>query len=130
MPGLHHVELWIADLDEVRAQWRWILERVGFSLTSEWSSGESWAAGGSYLTLTMSPNLSSSAHDRRRAGLNHLAFQGGDRTAVDALMAEAERHGWRPLYAGRYPHAGGDQHYAGWLENASGFKIEVVADPS
>lgn len=130
MPGLHHVELWIADLDEVRAQWRWILERVGFSLTSEWSSGESWAAGGSYLTLTMSPNLSSSAHDRRRAGLNHLAFQGGDRTAVDALMAEAERHGWRPLYAERYPHAGGDQHYAGWSENASGFKIEVVADPS
>lgn len=130
MPGLHHVELWIADLDEVRAQWRWILERVGFSLTSEWSSGESWAAGGSYLSLTMSPNLSSSAHDRRRAGLNHLAFQGGDRAAVDALMAEAERHGWRPLYAERYPHAGGDQHYAGWLENASGFKIEVVADPS
>ncbi|GAA1169915.1 glyoxalase [Microbacterium oxydans] len=130
MPGLHHVELWIADLDDVRAQWRWILERVGFSLTSEWSGGESWAAGGSYLTLTMSPNLSSSAHDRRRAGLNHLAFQGGDRTAVDALMAEAERHGWRPLYAERYPHAGGDQHYAGWFENASGFKIEVVADPS
>ena len=130
MPGLHHVELWIADLDEVRAQWRWILERVGFSLTSEWSSGESWAAGGSYLTLTMSPNLSSSAHDRRRAGLNHLAFHGGDRTAVDALMAEAERHGWRPLYAERYPHAGGEQHYAGWLENASGFKIEVVAESS
>ena len=130
MPGLHHVELWIADLDEVRAEWRWILERVGFSLASEWSGGESWGAGGSYLTLTMSPNLSSSAHDRRRAGLNHLAFQGGDRTAVDALMAEAERHGWRPLYAERYPHAGGDQHYAGWLENASGFKIEVVAESS
>lgn len=130
MPGLHHVELWIADLDEVRVEWRWILTRLGFSLANEWDGGESWAAGGTYLTLTTSPNLSASAHDRRRPGLNHLAFQGGDRTAVDAMMAEAERHGWRPLYTERYPHAGGDQHYAGWLENASGFKIEIVAEPS
>ncbi|WP_374196548.1 hypothetical protein [Microbacterium sp. BF1] len=22
----------------------------------------------------------------------------------------------------------GDRHYAGWLENAAGFKIEIVAD--
>jgi hypothetical protein len=32
-----------------------------------------------------------------------------------------------PLYQERYPHAGGPQHYAGWLENAAGFKVEVVA---
>lgn len=43
-------------------------------------------------------------------------------------MAEAPAHGWHPLYTDRYPHAGGDRHYAGWLENAAGFKIEIVAD--
>jgi hypothetical protein len=43
-------------------------------------------------------------------------------------MAEAPAYGWSPLYAERYPHAGGYQHYAGWLENAAGFKVEVVAD--
>lgn len=128
MPGFHHVELWIADLDATRAGWRWVLGRLGFSLDDEWTGGESWAAGGAYLTLTSSPNLSDPAHDRRRAGLNHLAFHGGARDAVDALMADAFAHGWSPLYADRYPHAGGPQHYAGWLENASGFKIEVVAD--
>ncbi|NJI60771.1 glyoxalase [Microbacterium oxydans] len=128
MPGLHHVELWVADLDAVRTEWRWILDRLGFTLDSEWSDGESWAAGGTYLTFTTSPNLSDAAHDRRRAGLNHLAFHGGDSAAVDALMAEAPMHGWLPLYAERYPHAGGEQHYAGWLENAAGFKVEVVAD--
>ncbi len=128
MPGFHHVELWISDLDAVRSEWRWVLTRLGFTLDSEWSGGESWAAGGAYLTLTTSPNLSDAVHDRRRAGLNHLAFQGGDRSDVDAIMAEAADWGWRPLYAERYPHAGGDQHYAGWLENASGFKIEVVAE--
>lgn len=129
MPGLHHVELWITDLDAVRAEWRWILTRLGFRRASQWSGGESWAAGGAYLTLTTSPNLSDPTHDRRRTGLNHLAFHGGSRATVDTIMAEAPAHGWSPLYADRYPHAGGDRHYAGWLENASGFKVEIVADP-
>jgi hypothetical protein len=45
-------------------------------------------------------------------------------------MADAPAHGWQPLYADRYPHAGGKDHYAGWLENATGFKTEIVADLS
>ena len=43
-------------------------------------------------------------------------------------MREAELQGWRPLYHDRYPHAGGPEHYAGWLENSAGFKAEIVAD--
>ncbi len=43
-------------------------------------------------------------------------------------MAAAPLNGWQPLYHDRYPHAGGPAHYAGWLENAAGFKVEVVAD--
>lgn len=67
-------------------------------------------------------------HDRRRAGVNHLAFKGGEQAKVDAIMADAPAHGWFPLYQERYPHAGGEDHYAGWLENSTGFKVEVVAD--
>ncbi|WP_285043116.1 VOC family protein [Plantibacter sp. LMC-P-059a] len=128
-PGLHHVEVWLADVDAERAGWAWLLGRVGFTMASEWSGGESWEAGDTYLTLTASPNLSAESHDRRRPGVNHLAFRAGSRGAVDALMAAAPEHGWQPLYQERYPHAGGDEHYAGWLENAAGFKVEVVADP-
>ncbi|MDR2997343.1 MAG: glyoxalase [Microbacterium sp.] len=124
--GFHHVELWVADAADSDA-WAWLLERLGFVLVQEWPEGSSWAAGGAYLTLTTSPNLTSAEHDRRRAGLNHLAFHGGSRDAVDALITDAALHGWRPLYAERYPHAGGAEHYAGWLENAAGFKVEVVA---
>ncbi len=43
-------------------------------------------------------------------------------------MARAEQQGWRPLYHDRYPHAGGPDHYAGWVENSAGFKAEIVAD--
>lgn len=80
------------------------------------------------MTFTTSPNLSGLAHDRRRAGLNHLAFRGGTAAEVDATMQLAQQHGWRPLYHERYPYAGGSEHYAGWLENSAGFKAEVVAE--
>ncbi|MFC4140367.1 MULTISPECIES: glyoxalase [unclassified Microbacterium] len=126
MAGFHHVELWVADARESGA-WAWLLERLGFALVQEWPEGASWSAGDAYLTLTTSPNLSAAQHDRRRAGVNHLAFHGGSQHAVDVLMADAPENGWRPLYADRYPHAGGADHYAGWLENAAGFKVEVVA---
>lgn len=125
--GLHHVEVWLAD-EVAAAGWPWLLERLGFVLVGSWADGESWSAGGTYLTLTQSPTLSSAQHDRRRAGVNHLAFHGGSRRDVDALMEAASQHGWAPLYADRYPHAGGEAHYAGWLENAAGFKVEVVAE--
>lgn len=127
MPGFHHVELWVADLDSARAEWGWLLARLGFALEAEWSAGQSWEASGAYLTFTTSPNLSDPAHDRRRAGLNHLAFHGGARHEVDAIMADAAARGWTPLYHKRYPHAGGPDHYAGWLENTAGFKAEIVA---
>ncbi len=45
-------------------------------------------------------------------------------------MADAPANGWTPLSHDRYPHAGGADHYAGWLENAAGFKVEVVRSSS
>lgn len=130
MAGIHHVEIWVTELATARVEWGWLLQALGFVRESEWAEGESWAAGGAYLTLTTSPNLSGMTHDRRAPGVNHLAFKAGAAASVDAIMASASEHGWRPLYHDRYPHAGGSDHYAGWLENSSGFKAELVADDS
>lgn len=127
MAGFHHVELWVAELAEARTEWGWLLDRLGFERVSTWPEGESWAAGGAYLTLATSPNLSGGRHDRRAPGVNHVAFSVDDEAEVDAVMADASEHGWRPLYQERYPHAGGPGHYAGWLENSAGFKAEIVA---
>lgn len=128
MAGFHHVEVWVADLEQALAEWGWLLDRVGFERQSAWPAGETWAAGRTYLALTTSPTLSGSTHDRRAPGVNHLAFAVDGRDRVDAIMAAADAHGWRPLYHDRYPHAGGPEHYAGWLENSAGFKAEVVAE--
>lgn len=130
MAGFHHVEVWVADLERAWAAWDWLLQQLGFTLESEWREGRSWAAGGAYLTVTTPPTLTGTTHDRRRPGVNHLAFTGGATDRVDAIMADAQDHGWRPLYGDRYPHAGGQGHYAGWLENSAGFKVEIVAGES
>lgn len=128
MAGFHHVEVWVADLAEAREQWGWLLRELGFSRVSAWPEGESWSASGAYLTVTTSPNLSGTTHDRRMPGVNHLAFTGGSTAHVDEMIARADQYGWIPLYHDRYPHAGGLDHYAGWLENPAGFKVEIVAD--
>lgn len=127
MAGLHHVEIWVARLDAARAEWGWLLPRLGFERTATWDEGDSWSSGGAYLTITTSPNLSAVVHDRRSPGVNHLAFSVDSPAEADAIIREATTHGWAELYADRYPHAGGPDHYAGWLENADGFKVEVVA---
>ncbi len=128
MPGIHHVELWVEDLVAARAEWGWLLGSIGFVRESTWDEGESWSAEGAYISFTTSPNLTTGRHDRRSAGMNHIAFQGGSRANVDAMMSEALAHGWTPLYMDRYPHAGGSTHYACWLENSAGFKAELVAE--
>lgn len=91
--GFHHVELWVADFEEARAEWGWLLSRLDFALDGEWPNGQTWSAGGAYLTLTTSPNVTTPVHDRRRVGVNHLAFKAGTESAVDAVMTDAPAHG-------------------------------------
>ena len=71
---LHHIELWVADSAEALDDWRWLLSSAGYERSAAWAEGETWSDGGVYLTLTGSPHLVDARHDRRRPGVNHLAF--------------------------------------------------------
>ena len=85
----------------------------------------------------MTSTSSSSSHPRAarsgttgyRPGLNHLAFHVSDRGTVDRMVGEALLHGWRLLFADRHPYAGGEQHYAAYLEDRDGYEVELVAPP-
>ncbi|MFK3669459.1 VOC family protein [Leifsonia aquatica] len=127
---IHHIELWVADLPAALESFGWLLPELGWSTENSWPGGHSWRLGDTYLVTTTTPTLTSSEHQRRAPGLNHLALHAGPASNVDRLMKLAVDHGWSPLYSDRYPHAGGPDHYAGYLENASGFKIELVAEES
>ncbi|QIJ64562.1 VOC family protein [Streptomyces sp. JB150] len=125
---LHHVELWVPDLDRAARSLGWLLERLGWAPYQHWPAGRSWRLGETYVVVERSPDLRGDHHDRMRPGLNHLAFHvPGDRTGLDALVAQAMDHGWTLLFPERHPYAGGRRHCAAYLENADGFEVELVA---
>jgi len=125
--ALHHVELWVPDLARALAEWEWLLGELGYEVFRNWPQGRSWRLRTAYLVVEQSGAMTAMAHDRLRPGLNHLAFHAGDSQRVDELHARARRHGWMPLFADRYPHAGGPEHYAAYLANSDGFEVELVA---
>lgn len=127
---VHHVELWVPDLATARVTWGWLFERLGYEPFQEWEGGRSWRLGPGYVVLEESPAMRREPHDRLRPGLNHLAFYVKSRAALDAIVSDAARHGWRLLFPERHPYAGGPQHYAAYLEDAHGFEVELVAGES
>ncbi len=125
--GLHHVELWVPDLTRAVESWGWLFDALGWQPYQHWDAGRSWRSGGVYVVVEQSPALVAATHERLRPGLNHLALHGGPPQRVDELAAQAPRHGWAPLFADRYPHAGGPDHYAAYLVDRDGFEVELVA---
>jgi catechol 2,3-dioxygenase-like lactoylglutathione lyase family enzyme len=124
---LHHVEVWVPDIARAVAQWGWLLARLGYQPFQEWSSGHSWRLGSTYLVLEQSPAMAAGEHDRRRPGLNHIAFHAGAREQVDALADASPLHGWTLMFPDVHPYAGGNDHYAAYLVNTDGYEVELVA---
>lgn len=125
--ALHHVEIWVPGLDRAVVSFGWLLAALGYTPSQSWDNGRSWQLGDTYLVFEQSPALTTDRHDRCRPGLNHLAFHVADRDTVESLAAQASEHGWRLMFPDRHPHAGGEHHYAAYLENIDGFEVELVA---
>ncbi|WP_285725010.1 VOC family protein [Psychromicrobium xiongbiense] len=126
---LHHLEIWVEDLDRAALSWGWLLGELGFIPETPWGDpprGVIWRHPEFYLVLEASPTVTG-GHDRLRAGLNHLAFSVAGTAEVDRLARQAPDHGWMLMFTESHPHAGGPDHYAAYLENADGFEVELVA---
>lgn len=123
--ALHHIEIWVADLDAATTSWGWLLTALGYTPFREWEGARTWRRGETYFVIEASPDLTAETHDRCRPGLNHLAFHAGSEAEVDRLTDEAQANGWTLMFADRHPYAGGPDHYAAYLENADGFEVEL-----
>lgn len=120
--AIHHWDLWVSDPEVAADEWGWLLGELGWA-----ADGTSWVADdGTYVFLERSPDQVDVPHDRMRPGVNHLALTVEDRALLDRVRAESSAHGWHELFADRYPHAGGDDHTALYLENSEGFEVELV----
>ena len=122
--AVHHIDLWVGDAAVAASEWGWLLGELEWDVSDD---GRSWAhADGTYLFMERSPDQVDAAYDRMRPGVNHLALTVEDRATLDRIRAESSAHGWHELFADRYPHAGGEQHTALYLESSEGFEVEIV----
>ncbi|MES2950657.1 MAG: VOC family protein [Pseudomonadota bacterium] len=129
VPGsLHHVELYVASLEDSRRFWQPFLSRLGYAEFQKWQSGFSFKLAGTYIVFVQAEqeHLAAGYH-RKRVGLNHLAFHAASREQVDELTAWAKDSGYQLLYPERHPHAGGQACYALYCEDPNRIKVELVA---
>lgn len=86
---LHHVEIYVADLEESRLFWSGLLEELSYELYQTWNEGFSYKFADTYLVFvqTEEPFVAEGYH-RKRVGLNHLAFHGGTKERVDDFRAK------------------------------------------
>jgi len=125
--AIHHWDLWVSDPATAADEWGWLLGECDWEVDLP---GQSWQhPDGTYLFLERSADQADEPHDRMRPGVNHLAVTVEDRHTLDRIRAESSAHGWHELFADRYPHAGGEQHTALYLESSEGFEVEVVVEP-
>lgn len=122
--AVHHLDLWVSDLSVSLDEWGWLLGEIGWEIDIE---GASWVhPDGTYLFMERSVDQVDEPYDRMRPGLNHLALTVEDRPLLDRLRAESTAHGWHEMFADRYPHAGGEDHTALYVQNSEGFEVELV----
>ncbi|MCT2535257.1 VOC family protein [Aquibacillus koreensis] len=125
---IHHIELYVSDLDKTSQFWGWFLEELGYNLFQEWNKGRSWKYKDFYIVFVqVEARFSDVPYHRCRVGLNHLAFHASSRQFVDEMKQKLQEKGIDVLYKEKYPYAGGENHYALYFEDPDRIKVELVA---
>lgn len=125
---LHHVEVNVSNLERSAKFWGWLLSYMGYESYQNWTEGQSWRKGDTYLVLvqTAQDRLDTGYH-RKCTGLNHLAFHAESREQVDVMAQMLRTRDIAILYENRHPFAGGQEHYAVFFEDPDRIKVEIVA---
>ncbi|MBC1472950.1 VOC family protein [Listeria seeligeri] len=126
---LHHVEIYVADLEKSRLFWSELLELLSYELYQTWSVGFSYKYEDTYLVFVQTEEkFLADGYHRKRIGLNHLAFHGGSKERVDFFRDKLKAAGVKLLYEDRYPFAGGENHYAVFFEDPDKMKVEICTE--
>lgn len=80
--AVHHLDLWVRDLDVALEEWGWLLGMLGWAADVE---GACWVADdGTYLFRERSPDMADAEHDRTRPALYVESSQGFEVEVVRA----------------------------------------------
>ena len=127
---LHHVILWVPDLERAGESWTWLLGQLGYD------SGRSVDSvvvlrhpDGPTVALEHSADMvPGMLYSRMRPGVNHMAFTVPPTLSLGDVVAGAAEHGWSQLPTDRHPLAPGAVDVA-YLEDRDGFEVELVVLP-
>lgn len=123
---LHHMTLWVPDLERARESWSWLLGELGYVVDRAQERMVLYRHGDGFaIALEESPDMvPGMLYSRMRPGLNHLAFRLDSLAALTEITERAGSHGWATLPIERHPLANGRVAY---LEDRDGFEVELVA---
>jgi catechol 2,3-dioxygenase-like lactoylglutathione lyase family enzyme len=128
MHMLHHIEIYVSNLEKSTEFWGWLLEDLGYSVYQKWDMGQSWILGESYIVFVQTEErFLDVPYHRCRVGLNHLAFHAKSKQHVDDVTAQLREKGVTILYNDKHPYAGGENYYAVYFEDPDRLKVELVA---
>jgi catechol 2,3-dioxygenase-like lactoylglutathione lyase family enzyme len=123
---LHHLTLWVPNLERATEPWGWLLGRLGYQPDPNYAGAVLLFRHGDFaLVLEESADMvPGMLHSRLRPGLNHLAFTLPPDRALDDLVRDSADHGWAIVRADGHPIAGGAD--VAYLEDGDGFEVELV----
>jgi catechol 2,3-dioxygenase-like lactoylglutathione lyase family enzyme len=123
---LHHLLLWVPDLERASASWSWLLAELGYLVERSDERVVLFRHPSRFaIVLEQSPDMvPGMLYSRLRPGLNHMAFT-VEATVLTRVVDNAADHGWTPLPGDRHPIAGAAE--VAYLEDADAFEVELVA---
>jgi len=128
LKGLHHVEIYVSDLNRSSEFWGWLLAELGYELYQTWDAGRSYKIDDTYIVFVQTEKrFLDLTYHRCRVGLNHLAFHAKSKAHVDAMTLKLQAKNVKILYSDRHPYAAGTQTYAVFFEDPDRIKVELVA---
>jgi lactoylglutathione lyase len=125
--GIHHVALWVADLERARAFYADLLGgRAGALYHNERTGFRSYFVSfgaGARLELMSRPDVVAADRDSDAPGFAHVALSVGGRDEVDACVAVLERAG---VAVASRPRQTGDGYYEAVVLDPEGNRVEIT----
>lgn len=124
---LHHLTLWVPDLERAEESWSWLLERLGYERDRSAARVVLWRhPSGTAVVLEQSTDMvPGMLHSRLRPGLNHVAFHVESTARLAEITGEATAFGWSIFPSEPHAIAGGAEVV--YMEDRDGFEVELVA---
>jgi catechol 2,3-dioxygenase-like lactoylglutathione lyase family enzyme len=123
---IHHLEIYVSDIEKTRKFWSLLLEELGYKIYQEFNNGFSYKLDDTYLVFVKTEDeYLKNGYHRKNIGLNHIAFHGESVENIERIKSILLENNTVFLYEDRYPYAGGNGYYALFFEDPNRIKVEI-----